>query len=174
MSSPTLYILCGYPFAGKSTVTKALIEHNNFTLVGLDEINNDRGIGFDGKPISSEEWAKTYQEAYRQIGELLGQGKNVIYDATNFTKQQRDEPRDIARKHNGLAKVIFIDVPKEVVVKRWQDNRKTNSRFDVRDEDFSQVVDNFQKPTEDEDVLIYDQIIPLEDWIHKHFDIILT
>jgi len=166
MNFQVLYILCGYPFAGKSTLTKELIDQFGFSLVGIDEINRERGVGQStGVAVTPEEWDKTYRQAYKRIEQLLGKGKSVIYDATNFTKEQRDIPRKIAQKYNVATKLLFVDVPKEIVYQRLQENRKTNSRFDVKDEDFAQVVDNFQKPSDDENVLIFDGSIPMVDWI---------
>lgn len=169
---PKLYILCGYPFAGKSTLTKKLIDTFDFCLVGIDEINRERAIGqTTGVAITPQEWSETYQQAYKRIEELLSQGKTVIYDATNFTKQQREEPRQIAEKYQAKAQVIFVDVPKEVVIKRWQENRKANNRFDVTDEDFAQVVDNFQAPTEKEDVIRYLQKDDMNQWIKNNISV---
>jgi predicted kinase len=154
-----LYIMSGLPFAGKSTLTKALINRFGFSLVGLDEINRERGIGFHGKPVAPQEWEITYKEAYRRIGQLLSEGKSVIYDATNFTRQQRDEPKQIAQKHNACAKVIYVHVSKDEAMRRWRENRQTSNRPDVKDEDFAQVADNFQVPTEEIILLTHSQEI---------------
>ncbi len=61
--------------------------------------------------------------------------------------------------------MIYVNVPDSVARKRWQENRSTKIRYDVKDEDFAEVADNFQKPTEDENVIYYDQTIQLEKWI---------
>lgn len=60
-------------------------------------------------------------------------------------------------------------MPDTVVRKRWQKNRTTKLRSDVRDEDFAEVADNFQPPTEDEKVLIYDEREPMDIWVKQHF-----
>ena len=67
------------------------------------------------------------------------------------------------------AKVIFVDVPESVARERWLKNRRTGNRFDVRDDDFAQVVDNFQSPTDEEDVIRYDQTLPLSEWVDQVF-----
>lgn len=170
MQKPTVYILCGFPFSGKTTLAKGLVNRSHFAFVGIDEINTERGVGQStGVAVTPEEWKATYKLAYKRIEKLLDKKKDIIYDATNFTRQQRDEIKQLAQKHKAKSKIIFVDIPKEEAKKRWQENRKSGNRFDVRDEDFAQVIDNFQRPTKDEDILVYDQARNLQQWISKNF-----
>lgn len=167
--STKLYILCGLPFSGKSILARELAKTHDLACVAMDAINTERGLGLHGNAISEEDWDITYQEAYRRIDRFLTQGKSVIYDAPSFTKEQRDQLRAIAYSHGMPAKVIFVDVPESVARERWLKNRRTGNRFDVRDDDFAQVVDNFQSPTDEEDVIRYDQTLPLSEWVHQVF-----
>ncbi|HEX6484328.1 MAG TPA: ATP-binding protein [Ktedonobacteraceae bacterium] len=169
MTLAKLYILCGLPFAGKSTLARGLAKTHGLVYVAMDTINTERGLGLNGESISEEDWDITYQEAYRRIDSFLAQGKSVIYDAPSFTKEQRDQLRAIAHRYGLPTKVIFVDVPESVVRERWLQNKRTENRFDVRDDDFALVVDNFQPPTDEEDVIRYDQSLPLDEWIHKVF-----
>ena len=164
-----LYILCGLPFAGKSTLARELADIYDLAYIAMDAINTERGLGLHGDAISEQDWDITYQEAYRRIDSFLAQGKSVIYDAPSFTKEQRDQLRAIAHRHGLPAKVIFVDVPQRVARERWLQNRGTGNRFDVRDNDFAQVVDNFQPPTDEEDVMRYDQTLPVSEWVHQVF-----
>ncbi len=164
-----LYILCGLPFAGKSTLARELAKTHDLAYVAMDAINTERGLGLHGDAISEEDWDITYQEAYRRIDSFLTQDESVIYDAPSFTKEQRDQLRAIAHRHGMSAKVIFVDVPESVIRERWLQNRRTGNRFDVRDDDFALVVDNFQLPTDEEDVIRYDQTLPVSEWVHQVF-----
>lgn len=165
-----LYILCGLPFAGKTTLAKVLVEKFGFVRVDLDQINSERGLGdLNNDSISDSEWKKTYDESYRRVDQALADGKTVINDTANFTRQQRDKLREIADKHGVLTKVIYLAIPDLVARKRWLENRMTKKRYDVRDEDFAEVADNFQTPTEDENVIIYDQSVPMDEWIKINF-----
>lgn len=171
MNKPTLYILCGLPFSGKSTVAKKLIDRFGFAYISLDQINADRGVGLEIEktPITPQEWKETYAESYRNTEKLLKEGKSVIYDATNFTREQRDKLRAISTTCESQSKVIYVDIPASESRRRWQTNRESRSRFDVREEDFAEVFNNFQPPTPDESVVIYNQQVDLEDWIKTHF-----
>ena len=55
--------------------------------------------------------------------------------------------RSIAEQYHVHPLVIFVDVPVPEVRRRWQENRCTRMRADVRDEDFAQVLEHFDPPT---------------------------
>lgn len=164
-----VYILCGLPFAGKSTLARTLAQARGMDYVELDAINGELGAGLEGAAIAPEEWDATYAESYRRVDQSLGEGRAVVYDATNFTRAQREQVRAIAARHQVPAAVIFVDVPPAVATQRWQRNRQTGQRFDVRDEDFAQVVEHFEPPADDERVLRYEPSIALLAWIQRHF-----
>ena len=169
MHHPHLYILCGLPFAGKSTLARELVKSSNIALVEMDAINGERGLGLDGQVILSADWDITYAEFYRRIAQLLAERQLVIADAANFIRAQRDQLRAIAQKYQAPSTVIYVNPPTSIVRERWQRNRQTGQRYDVRDDDFAHVVDNFQPPTDDEHVLYYDQFLPVGEWISRNF-----
>lgn len=168
---PAVYMLCGLPFAGKSTLGRALARHCSWLYLELDQINIERGIGVDGAPISRQQWTASYREAYRRLKDALAHGHTVVYDATNFRRLQRDQVRRIAAQYDADVVVIHVQVPEADIRQRWQANRITKQRLDVRDEDFAEVATNFQLPSVDERVLHYDQRITLEEWLTQHFPI---
>src|SRR5262245_36222027 len=95
-SRPTLLLLCGLSFAGKTTLARALAQQLGWRYISLDAINTERGVGLDGRPIPVEQWEKTYAEAYQRVDQTLRDRRSVIYDETNFARHQRDALRAIA------------------------------------------------------------------------------
>ncbi len=164
-----VYMMCGLPFAGKSTLGKALVRHCGWLYLELDQINTERGVGVDGEPISRQQWTESYREAYRRLKRALADGQTVVYDATNFRRIQRDQVRRIAGQYDAEVVVIHLQVPEETIRRRWQANRITKQRLDVRDEDFAEVAANFQLPGDDERVLHYDQRMTIEAWLARYF-----
>lgn len=160
-----LYIMCGLPFAGKSTLARALAGREELMIIAIDDINTERGLGVNAAPISPEAWNGTYAEAFRRLDAALAAGQSVVFDAGSFTREQRDDLRGIAAQRCARARVLWVDVPPEVATARWQRNRETGERYDVRDEDFAQGLATFEPPTPDEDVLRYDQSLPVEVWL---------
>jgi predicted kinase len=169
MKEAHLYILCGLPFSGKTTLANELVSRLGVSRVAIDDINGERGVWDDETGLSPEEWTNTYQEAYRRINLLLKQGKSVVDDSVNYARELRDRLRAIAERHGAATTVIYVDVPLAEARRRWLENRQTARRADVRDSDFANVVEHFEVPTEDENVLLYDGTISAAAWIDQIF-----
>jgi len=165
MEKPWLYILCGLPFAGKTTLAKEMVKCLGMKRVSIDEINGERGVWNDDTGMSPEEWTKTYEEAYQRIATFLRQGESVVDESANFTIEQRNHLRAIAENYNAQAYVIFVDVSLAEARRRWRENRQTAARNDVRDDDFAHIVEYFEPPVENENVLRYDGSLSPREWI---------
>ncbi len=76
--------------------------------------------------------------------------------------------RKIAKDAGFQTKVIYIELPKEVIWKRWMENSKTKTRFHWPKEEFERNFKEFEEPSPDEDVIIYDQKTPIEKWIKNY------
>ena len=77
----TLYLLCGMPFSGKTTLGKHLTAKLNAFYISLDEINHSRGL-FGGEGISIEEWEKTHHLAMKDIQKFV---PSINWMTQNFT-----------------------------------------------------------------------------------------
>jgi predicted kinase len=163
-----LYILCGLPFAGKSTLARQLAPALGFAVVEMDAVNSERGLGLNRALITPEQWTTTYEVCYRRLGEALGHGRPVIFDAPSFTRAQRAALRELARRRGAAALVIHVDIPAATARERWLRNRETELRYDVRDEDFAHVVENFEAPGVDEAAVCYDGSIPVVEWVRRN------
>ena len=164
-----LYILCGLPFAGKSTLALALARRFGWVIISIDAINHERGLGQNATPITLAQWDETYAEAYHRLSAALAAQQTVIFDAVSFTRTQRDDLRAIAAERGAATRVIYLDAPVAVCRGRWLDNRATGARSDVREEDFEHVVTRFEPPLASEDPLIYDQSEAAHCWIERTF-----
>lgn len=164
-----LYVLCGLPFAGKSTFGRALAAQLDLLPIEIDAINTERGQGLDLAPIAPEEWAATYEEAHRRITDHLRAGKSAIFEGSGFTRAQRDELRALAARCVAGMCVIYVAVPPEIVTARWQRNRRTGERYDIRDDYFALALAQFEPPAAAEETLVYDGSQPLDAWLAEHF-----
>ena len=165
-----LYIFCGIPFSGKTTLSKEVVEIKKYKRIDLDEIK----FALSGQKIKDSEidqsgWDRIYQEMYKQIEEQLSRGETVTQDAGNFTKYERDLVRNIAQKIGIEAVTVFIDTPYNVAKERLLANRNETKRFDVPDEDFESTVKEMEPPDEKEKHITYKSGTPVEDWIKHHF-----
>lgn len=166
---PILYVLCGLPFAGKSTLARALAARLGIPSVAIDAINTERGLGLDLAPIATEQWTATYEEAFRRVADALRAGTSAIFDAGSFTCTQRDDLRTLASSCGAAARLIHVRVSPDVATARWRRNRLNGERYDVRDDYFALALDHFEPPAPEEDALIYDGTQPLDAWLVAHF-----
>ena len=144
-----LYIMCGYPFSGKSSIAQLLVNKLGAVRVALDDINTERGIGVDvNLPITENEWLESYTICNNRMLDNLKAGKSVIADTVAYKRATRQALRALAKEANTNSTILYVDTPVEVVRKRWEQNRLHKTRLDVSDENFSEVIKNFEIPIE--------------------------
>ncbi len=91
-----LILVCGLPGTGKSSFSKELSKRFHAVHLNSDVIRKK----LTPKPTYSvEEKTKIYTAMAAQADGLLGDGKNVILDATFFHKEYRDMMREVAGRH---------------------------------------------------------------------------
>ena len=167
---PTLYILCGVAFSGKSTLANKLTERMDMEKVGIDVIRERRGLRWEeNEKVTPEDWKSIMQEAYDDTFELLSSGKNVIFDSTNHDRESRNRLRALAAKGNFPTKVIYIDVPTDVARSRWLRNKSEMQRSDLPEHLFQHAIDNLEKPTEDENVISFSPTEDFDKWMEANF-----
>ncbi|MBP9700400.1 GNAT family N-acetyltransferase [Candidatus Woesebacteria bacterium] len=165
-----LFIFCGLPFSGKTTITKKLVEMFHWRRIDLDEIKFELlGNDITDEDIDQSGWDNIYQEMYQRIDNALKTGETVLNDTGNFTKSERDCVRAIGEKRGVDVVTVYVDVPAKVARKRLQENRISKLRFDVSDEAFEGTVQEMESPTESEKHITYKQNDSMDSWIAENF-----
>ncbi|HUD44132.1 MAG TPA: ATP-binding protein [Patescibacteria group bacterium] len=160
----TLYILTGLPYSGKTTLRKELIRRFSFKTVSIDEIMDERAMWREGHP-TQEDWNIAYSEAYRRIKEHLTDGNSVIFDYGNLPLHERENARKIADSLGIPHKLIYINTPKEEILRRRQENEETKERGQLDQEMMDRALNMFVEPTEKEKPIIYNYKMNLDQWI---------
>ena len=84
---PTLLILCGLPFSGKTVIARRLNERYGFPVVCIDEIKFAHGFPWiENSPITAADWDRIFTESYDRTRALLREGKTVVYDCANLQR----------------------------------------------------------------------------------------
>jgi predicted kinase len=165
----SLNILCGLPFSGKTTLTRELVRLLGWGYISMDSINDERQLVRDGVRITRWQWEETYGEMYSRLRAALLRGETVVLDAPSFTKQQRREVEQIGIECASDSRSIYVRVEEAKARWRWQNNRRSTERHDVRDDDFELVISNFEPPDESEDPLVFDSTTNPAGWIRSTF-----
>ena len=164
----TLYLLCGMPFSGKTTISKSVAQYLDISYISLDEINESRGL-FGGEGIPVEEWEKTHHLAMEQLKNLMPSQHDIILDDTNCFRWLRDRFRNLAAGYNYQTTIIFLDIPYAEIEKRIAANNKTQTRNKVKPEIIEQMNQTFEPPQADEKTISYIGQ-PINEWIAQNFD----
>ncbi len=163
---PIQYLLVGFPYSGKTTLAKELEKRLGFAHINIDQLKFDKGyteVGDDDVPDSA--WDEIFNDADHLIVKYLSEGKSVANEYAWITREWRDRARKIAKDAGFETKIIYIKLPKEVVWKRWMENSKTKTRFQWPKEEFERNFKDFEEPTEDENIIVYDQNSSIENLI---------
>src|SRR5258708_7804853 len=124
MSEPILYIMCGLPFSGKTTLAQELSKRFGIAIVGIDNIREERGFSWlENEKVTAEDWKSIFDESYKRTLAHLEEHKSVLYDSANQDRISRDRLRQIAHYGEVSSKVIFLDVPEGEIRKRWIKNQ---------------------------------------------------
>lgn len=158
MAEPTLYLMLGYPGAGKTTVATLISNLTGATHLWAD---HERSKRFEHPTYSHEENLELYKGLNKMAGELLTQGKSVVFD-TNFSyKKDRDFLRSVAAKSGAKCKIIWVQTPREIAKTRaTEDAHLQGTRLlgNMPEEDFDRMSDNLEEPGEDEQAIKIDGI----------------
>jgi predicted kinase len=163
------FLLVGIPFSGKTTLGRELAQRLGFVHVNLDQIKSEKGYGkTPDDNVPDEAWKEIFQELDLQVLHALHEGKNVVNETAWVTREWRDKARQAAKAFGYETSVIYLNIPTEVAKARQEQNKKTGERYATPDFEFDDYVNQFEKPSFDEDVIFYDQTTPLEEWIAEN------
>jgi|GEM_PF-91433 len=166
--APTLYIMCGFPFAGKSTIARAMVEQLGVVRVALDDITTELGASADPAMVGSDEqWQHTHDVFYERIIQALQAGQSVVVDSVAYKRLHRNGLRKAARRFGARAVVVYVETTADTSKQRWITNRTTRQRPDVRDENYTSVTGNFEPPQADEATITVNNDMPLAEIIRK-------
>jgi predicted kinase len=100
-----LYLICGLPGVGKSTVSKEIEKLTGAVLLRTDEI---RKLIFKTPEYTKEEKEKVYDALFRTAESLLRLGKDVILDATFYKESLRKEALSFVKKAGAPYKIVEV------------------------------------------------------------------
>ncbi len=147
----TLFLVCGMPGAGKSTLARRLAAEHD--ALHLDPDAWIVALGLDPHDPLLRERFEALQ--WRQAQELLGLGTSVVLENGLWVRRHRDTKREAAHALGARVELHLLDVP---LPQRWQ---RIQSRNDlpgavrIEREQLVRFEQAWQRPTDDE-LALYD------------------
>ncbi|WP_435145819.1 AAA family ATPase [Halobaculum sp. P14] len=108
-----LFVVCGLPGAGKTTVSAAVAERIDAPLLRTDVVRKEE---FPEPDYTDEETAAVYDELLDRAGDALGRDGVAVLDGTFRRADLRDRTRDVADAHG--ASVVLVKVECDEAVAR--------------------------------------------------------
>ena len=156
MHQPILFLMLGFPGAGKTTVSKMIEEQTGAEHLWAD---HERRKRFGEPTHSHEENLQLYADMNAVTDSLLAAGKSVIFD-TNFNfYRDREHLRRIAGKYGAQTMLIWVRTPKELARDRaTKDAHMQHTRVlgNMPVEHFERISGNLEPPHEGEHVIEFD------------------
>jgi len=161
---PTLILLCGRPFSGKSTLAAHLVADRGAASVSFDAINLERGLhGGDGLPVA--EWVATLDIAKERTAALLARHPLVVVDDTLCFRWMRDAFRDLARGADARAVLVYLEPSEQVLLERMAANERTKERRGIARGVLAEHLAAFEAPREDEQPTVLRSPEEIEAWL---------
>jgi predicted kinase len=147
MKKPELYLMVGYPGAGKTTTAQIIAKLSRAEHIWADK-ERRKIFGRTYKPEDSDE---LYSHLNKRVKQLLRRGKSVIFD-TNFNhRRDRDHLKQIADNAGASTKLIWLTTPEDLAYQRAiMTNGGKRLFVEMSHEDFEKVVSHLEPPAEDE------------------------
>lgn len=150
MSQPTLYLMLGFPGAGKTTAAKIIHQLTGAVHLWADQ---ERWHKYGAPSYSHAENLELYDDLNKKAERLLREGNSVVYD-TNFNfYKDRELLRSIAAKYDAQTKLIWVTTDKATAKHRATENahlQGTRVLGNMPPENFDRMSHNLQPPQENE------------------------
>lgn len=162
-----LFGMCGLSFSGKTTLARAVARRVGAVYIGLDDINEERGLR-GGEGIPGEEWEKTSAIAVERAGAFLAAGRDVVLDDTLCFRWLRDRYAALAERHAAQFVLLYVATTLPEILHAMAENDTQMRRPPIHPDVFEMHARSFEHPAADERPVVYDRSVPLEDWITGH------
>jgi predicted kinase len=149
MSQPKLFLFIGYPGAGKTTIAKIIADKTGAKHIWADV---ERHKLFNDPDHSVQESHELYERLNAATDYLLNQNKSVVFD-TNFNYfADREKLREIAKKHDALTVLIWVNTPREIAKKRSVETKESRNLYEMQmsSGQFESIAGKLEPPKENE------------------------
>lgn len=164
----TLFLMVGFPGAGKTTAAKFIKQFTGAEHLWAD---HERRHMFNKPTYSHQENLELYEQLNKVAEQMLAAGKSVIFD-TNFNfYKDREHLRKIATKHDADTVVVWVQTKKETAKQRAVEDAHLHTHTRVLghmpEDHFERIAGNLEPPLPNEVQIVLDGTKITHDYIAK-------
>ncbi|MCL4458512.1 MAG: AAA family ATPase [Chloroflexi bacterium] len=141
---PALILISGLPGTGKSHLSREIARQMPCLIIETDFV---RKLLFRHPGYTGPESRFVYQVSQVLMADLLAEGVNIIFDATNLLERKREALYHLAEQMKVNLVIVRTVAPPEVVRRRLQQRTAGLSEADLSDADWP-VYERFQEREE--------------------------
>jgi len=155
MNQPTLFMMFGYPGAGKTTVAKLISQLTGAAHLSSDEVRMEL---FPNPSYTQAEHDMVYTTLNTRAEELLKEGKSVVYDANLNRLIHRIEKYTLCQRVGARSVLFWIQAPRELAKERavMRGHHHLVPQDETFESMFERVANAIEEPGEDEPVYVID------------------
>ena len=132
MAQPTLYLMLGYPGAGKTTTAEIIAKLTGAVHLASDRLRLEL---FPNPQFTEAEHETVYKVLNQRTNRLLSKGQSVIYDANLNRYAYRAEKYNICRGTGSRPVLIWVRVDRALAKQRAMDNDDVHRRPYIRNDE---------------------------------------
>lgn len=156
MRKPTIYLICGFIGAGKSTFSKKLEVKTGAVRITKDEWSI-RLIGNNPTIDGYSEWDSKITGLSRDVAFYLAEkGSDIILDEGFWERKTRDEMRERAESIGAKLVMYYLATPIEQIRERVlkRNSNLIKDSFAISREMLDRYLKHWEPPMEDEEFIL--------------------
>lgn len=149
----TLYLICGLPGAGKTTLARTMAKEKRLLHLSPDEwIARLFGVRdhIDNPALADERRLRVESLQMETALQALSLGQGVILENGFWSKAERNMYREQAAAAGADSKIVYLPVSRDELWTRIQRRNKEPNAFVVSERELDSWVAVFEPPTSEE------------------------
>ncbi|MFZ7124829.1 MAG: AAA family ATPase [Desulfobacterales bacterium] len=141
MSRPCLWVVCGLPASGKSTISSELARSLDIAAFHSDRVRKalfgvephvSAGDTFESGIYTAEATRMTYDRLFHLAGQEMERGRSAVMDATFSRREQRRRAAALAQSGGWKVRIVECGAPDELLRRRLRGREHKRSVSDAR------------------------------------------
>ncbi|MGY2746357.1 AAA family ATPase [Pseudarthrobacter sp. O4] len=122
VKTSTVVLMCGVAGSGKTSYAKAL-EAEGYVRLSVDEEmwRQDRELAARfGTPEYFDFTVAVERQLRIRLVELMAEGRDIVVDLSFWSRQRREEYKELVTAHGAAWQLVYLDVPRDELLRRLE------------------------------------------------------